>query len=116
MIVPITTILAFQLVGETLARGFSLTLPGPVIGMALFLCFLALIPRAAKAIEPTAQGILSHLSLLFVPAGVGIVGYLDRLASDGVAIITALAISTAVAIAVGALVFEAVDRVMGKRE
>jgi holin-like protein len=110
------TLLVFQLIGETLARSFALNLPGPVIGMAFFLCFLAVVPRAAKAIEPTAQGILSHLSLLFVPAGVGITGHLDRLGSDGFAILIALSISTAISIAVAALVFDRVNRLTSKQK
>lgn len=116
MIAHLMTLLVFQLIGETLARSLALNLPGPVIGTALFLCFLALVPKAAKAIEPTAQGILSHLSLLFVPAGVGIIGHLDRLGSDGLAILIALIVSTAVSIAVAALVFDRVNRLMGKQE
>lgn len=116
MIASLTTILVFQLIGETLARSLGLPVPGPVIGMALFLAFLMLFPKAAAAIEPTAQGILSHLSLLFVPAGVGIVGHLDKLGTDGVAILVALGVSTAIAIAVAALVFERVDRTTGGSE
>jgi holin-like protein len=114
MIASLTTILMFQLIGETLARSLDLPVPGPVIGMALFLAFLAAIPKAAKAIEPTALGILSHLSLLFVPAGVGIVGHLDKLGSDGLGIVMSLGVSTAIAIAVAALVFERVNRMTGK--
>lgn len=110
MIASLTTILIFQLVGETLARSFSLNAPGPVIGMALFLMFLMLVPKAAVAVEPTAKGILAHLSLLFVPAGVGIVGHFDKLGTDGIAILTALALSTVLAISVAALVFDRISR------
>lgn len=116
MITHITTILLFQLIGETLARSLGLSIPGPVIGMALFLVFLALIPRAAAAIRPTAQGLLAHLSLLFVPAGVGIVGHLDQLGANGPAILIALILSTALAIAVAALVFVGVNRLTGQPE
>ena len=115
VITHLMALLLFQLIGETLARSFALNLPGPVVGMALFLCFLALVPKAAKAIEPTAQGILAHLSLFFVPAGVGIIGHLDRLGSDGIAILIALAVSTATSIAVAALVFDRVNRLTSKQ-
>ena len=116
MIAQITIIFVFQLIGETLARSFGLTVPGPVVGMALFLCFLAALPKVAKAVEPTAQGILAHLSLLFVPAGVGIVGHFEQLGADGVAILLSLAVSTALAIGVAAVVFERINHLMDKRE
>lgn len=113
MIVHLATLLAFQLAGETLSRGLGLIVPGPVIGMVLLLGFFIALPRAAAAIQPTALGLLSHLSLLFVPAGVGIVGHLESLGSDGVPILVALLGSTALAIAVGALVFVGLCRVTG---
>lgn len=116
MILHLTTILVFQLIGEALTRSFGLIVPGPVLGMALLLAFFIAAPRAAVAIQPTAQGLLSHLSLLFVPAGVGIVSHLDKMGSDGPAILLALAVSTALAITVGALVFSGLSKLMGTSE
>lgn len=116
MILHLTTILIFQLIGETLTRSLGLVVPGPVLGMALLLVFFMACPRAAAAIQPTAQGLLSHLSLLFVPAGVGIVGHLDRMGTDGPAIFLALAISTGLSITVGALVFSCLVKRMGAEE
>jgi putative effector of murein hydrolase LrgA (UPF0299 family) len=113
MIVHLAVLLAFQLAGETLSRGLGLIVPGPVIGMVLLLGFFMVFPRVAALVQPTALGLLSHLSLLFVPAGVGIVGHLDKLGLDGVAILLALAGSTALAIAVGALVFVGLARLVG---
>ena len=116
MILHLTTILIFQLIGETLTRSLSLIVPGPVLGMALLLVFFVAVPRAAAAIQPTAQGLLSHLSLLFVPAGVGIVSHLDRMGSNGPAIFLALFLSTALSITVGALVFSGLSKLMGTSE
>ncbi|MGQ7847315.1 CidA/LrgA family protein [Granulosicoccus sp. 3-233] len=116
MILHLTTILVFQLIGETLTRSFGWVVPGPVLGMALLLLFFMAAPRVAAVIQPTAQNLLSHLSLLFVPAGVGIVGHLDRMGSDGPAIFLALLFSTALSIAVGALVFAGIARWMGAEE
>jgi putative effector of murein hydrolase LrgA (UPF0299 family) len=116
MIVHLATLLAFQLAGETLSRGLGLIIPGPVIGMVLLLGFFIAMPKAAAAIQPTAQGLLSHLSLLFVPAGVGIVAHLDKLGADGGPILLALLISTALSIAVGALVFVGLARLVGAKE
>ena len=113
MILHLTVLLTFQLAGEFLTRAGGLTLPGPVLGMALLLGAFVASPRLAQAVRPTAQGLLSYLSLLFVPAGVGIVGHIGRLGSDIPAILAAIVISTGLAIAVGALVFAGLARVMG---
>lgn len=116
MILHLTVLLLFQLAGEVLSRALSLPLPGPVLGMALLFAALAALPRLAEAVAPTARALLAHLSLLFVPAGVGVVGHLDRLGSEGAAILAALILSTVLAIAAGALVFAATARAMGTTE
>ncbi|GFE65000.1 CidA/LrgA family protein [Litoreibacter roseus] len=105
MIFHIALLLLFQLMGEALARGFELPLPGPVLGMALFLVLMIARPKTATEVQPTTSGLLSHLSLLFVPAGVGIIGHLDKLGTNGVALFLALLLSTVLAIAAGALTF-----------
>jgi holin-like protein len=115
MIHAVALLLAFQLAGEIVARLSGLPLPGPVLGMAaLMLAFLAW-PTLHTRTETTANGLLGHLSLLFVPAGVGVVGHLGRLGANGAPILAAILVSTALAIAVGAGVFVAVARLTGSR-
>ena len=113
MIQALALLLAFQLGGEITARALGLTLPGPVIGMAALIGVFFAVPRLFPRIEPTARGLLAHLSLLFVPAGVGIVGHLGRLGTDGAPLLIAVLISTVLAIAVGGVVFAAVARLGG---
>lgn len=107
MIAPLATLLAFQLAGEALAFGFRLPIPGPVIGMALLLTAIALRPALRDALRPTSTALLQHLSLLFVPAGVGVMVHGQRLAHEGVAIVVALVISTVLALAATALTVRA---------
>ena len=78
MLAALATLLVCQLAGEVIVRALSLPLPGPVIGMALL--FVLMLARApiAKGIDETANTLLKHLSLLFVPAGVGVVQNLRR--------------------------------------
>ena len=116
MIYHLTVILLCQLAGEFLTQSLDLIVPGPVVGMIILLLLFFTMPKVAAAIQPTALGLLSHLSLLFVPAGVGIVGHLDRMGSDGVPILIALAVSTALAITVAALVFVGVCRLVGDQK
>lgn len=113
MIPALATILLFQLVGEVMAQALALPLPGPVLGMIGLALALATSPRLLALLRPTAEGLLSNLSLMFVPAGVGVVANLDVLRAAGPALLVALVVSTVAAIAVGALVFDAVARMTG---
>jgi holin-like protein len=114
VVIPgLTLLLAFQLLGEAVARGLGLSMPGPVLGMAVLALLLATAPRLLEMVRGPAQALLSHLSLLFVPAGVGIVGHLDALGADAVGLVVAIVVSTVLAIATGALVFRAVARLTG---
>lgn len=116
MILALLSLLTCQLAGETLSRAFALPLPGPVLGMLLMLLALQFIPALADVMRPVAQGILSHMSLLFVPAGVGIVGHLDQFGGQGIGIVVAILGSTALAIAAGALTFSAVAKLTGNQD
>lgn len=113
MILHLTILLCFQLVGEVLSRAMQLPLPGPVLGMALFLATLLAVPRLAEEIRQTGQALLSHLSLLFVPAGVGVVGHLDKLGTDGLPLFLAILVSTVLSITVGVWTFLAIARLTG---
>ena len=113
MIPAILALLSCQLAGEATSRALALPLPGPVLGMLLMGAGFALIPGLLALVRPVAQSLLANLSLLFVPAGVGIVGHLDRLGSHLIPILAAIVLSTILAIAVGALTFAAVARLTG---
>jgi holin-like protein len=115
MLGAITLLLVYQLLGEIAALAFDLPVPGPVIGFAAL--FLTLVVRGAvsDALRETANGLLAHLSLLFVPAGVGVMAHLGRLREEWVPIIVALVVSTAITIAVSALVMQGLMRLKRAR-
>lgn len=129
MIVGLTLILLAQLIGEALARGMALPVPGPVIGMALLLAFMVVRDRSdrfAKSILPaplvdgtlerSGKGLLANLSLMFIPAGAGIVGRLDVLEAHGLALAAVVVISTVATLTATALTFVAVKRWVGPGE
>ena len=116
MLLPITLVLGFQLAGEVLSHGLALPFPGPVLGMAGLIVALWLVPPLEAVMRPVTQGLLANLSLLFVPAGVGVVGHLDELKAVGGPLVLALAVSTVLTISVGALTFVAVARAMGNHD
>ena len=113
MILHFTILLIFQLIGEAISRLALPFAPGPVIGMALFVAALALMPKLAEEMRATVTGFLGHLALFFVPAGVGVITQLPALGADAVAIAAALVASTLAAIAVGALVFAGAAKLVG---
>ncbi len=116
MIGAVAALLAIQLAGEALARALGLPVPGPVVGMALALALCLALPRAGEAVRPAAEAVVARLALLFVPAGVGVVGHLGRLGGEAAAIGVALLVSTALAIAAGALAFRLAARLAGDRD
>lgn len=110
MIIALSLILAFQLVGEILSRALDLPLPGPVVGLCLLVAACVLRPALADRLRSTAQGLLAHLSLFFVPAGVGVVAHWPTLRDQGIGLAVAITGSTVLAIAAGAMTFQAVAR------
>ena len=118
MIQGLFVLIAFQLIGEVLSRGLGLPAPGPVIGMALLALVLALWSRRRGATDYGEVGrvaavLLGALSLLFVPAGVGVVQYAGLLADNALAIGVALAVSTLATLLVSVGAFLAVKRWIG---
>jgi holin-like protein len=124
MIRGVFILLLFQLVGEILARGLSLPAPGPVVGLALLVAAMAAYrawrPYDDEALASSELGraaavLLANLSLLFVPAGVGVVQYLSLLEAHGVALAAALIVSTVATLMATVGVFLAVKKAIGLR-
>ncbi len=113
MIHALIAILLCQLAGEAGTRLLGLPVPGPVVGMLLMLGLVLLLPRLAALLRPTAEGILANLSLLFVPAGVGVVGHISTLGSQTLSLLLAVVVSTVLAIVSGAGAFVLVARLTG---
>jgi holin-like protein len=100
-----TWLLVFQCAGEALVRLAGMPIPGPVAGMALLFVALLVRGKAPGALATAAGGLGQHLSLLFVPAGVGVMMYVGQVAAEWLPIVAALLVSTVLAIAATALTF-----------
>lgn len=116
MLAALTLLLIFQLAGEVLAHSFALPVPGPVIGMALLFVALMLRGGPGENLRQTSGQLLQHLSLLFVPAGTGIVLYGERIAAEWLPLVVAMVASTLLAIIVTALLLQALARRRRDRE
>jgi holin-like protein len=106
----LSVLLACQLAGEVLAKLLDLPIPGPVLGMVLLFAGLMASRREHPAFAATARGLLGHLSLLFVPAGTGVVTYLAVLRAEWLSIGAGLIGSTVLTMAVTAWLMVAFAR------
>lgn len=114
MLPHITLLLLCQLAGEVIARLSGLPVPGPIVGMALLFAGLLVKGGLPEGLEKVGTAFLSHLSLLFVPAGVGVMVHFHLLAREWLAISVALVLSTAVTIAVTGWVMQRLARRRGE--
>ena len=110
MLAWFTLILCCQLAGEVAAGLLALPVPGPVLGMVLLFLFMAMKREIPVGLAQTGDALLSNLSLLFVPAGVGIMAHATLLAQDWQALSVAVVVSTVLTIAVTALVMVWIKR------
>ena len=106
MLNTLLTLLIFQTMGEGLVYLLGLPVPGPVIGMLLLLAYLIVKKNTAAKLAPASSQLLSHMALLFVPAGVGISVHVHRIAEEWIPIAVALIVSTVVSIVVTAAVIQ----------
>ncbi len=110
MVEWITVLIVCQLAGEAIVALTHWPLPGPVFGMTLLFFALVLNGRVPDGLGKTANALLSNLSLLFVPAGAGVMLHFKLLAGDWLPLAAALIVSTLLTIAVTALLMAFLSR------
>lgn len=110
MLFAFAVLLIFQCLGEAISHVLGLPVPGPVIGMLLLFLALVASPALMERVEETGNALLSHLSLLFVPAGAGIVATAGSVQGHWLAVIASLVGGTLLTLTVTALVVKALWR------
>lgn len=110
MLIGLMLLLLCQLLGEWVVLALGLPVPGPVLGMVLLLGGLVIKQRVPDLIRLPSEGLLRHLALLFVPAGVGLMVHAELIAAEWLIIMIALVVSTVVTILVTALVLKRLTR------
>jgi putative effector of murein hydrolase LrgA (UPF0299 family) len=123
MIASLSLILLCQLAGEAFVRGLGLPMPGPVIGLMILLVLLlardrfALLTRGplqGDGVEAASRGLLANLSLLFVPAGVGVIQKLDLIVDHGIAFLGVLIVSVLITLLVTVATFLVASRLLAR--
>ncbi|MEY4389813.1 MAG: hypothetical protein RLZZ167_453 [Pseudomonadota bacterium] len=123
MLRAIFVIFFFQLLGETLKKFFEMRIPGPVIGLILLLITLIFLKRFKMSavnnlktdVINTSNYILSYLSLLFVPIGVGVVMHLSYLENNLFKVLIIVFISTILTISLTAYLMEKINKRINKK-
>lgn len=110
MLVFFIILLGCQLLGEVIVIAAGLPLPGPVVGMALLFAGLLVKGRIPAGLDRMADGLLSHLSLLFVPAGVGVMLHAQLIGAELLPIAASIVISTMITIVVTAWIMQLLGR------
>ena len=109
-------LVAYLLLAEAVVRLLPLPVPAPVLGLALLALTLAAprlrrrITRPHSSLATAGDGLLAHLPLLFVPAGVGVVRYGTELAEDAPFVAVALPVSLVLTVAATGLTLSALLR------
>jgi len=124
MLRAIFIIFFFQLVGEAVKKLFEINIPGPVIGLILLLLTLIYLRRFKKGkvkdlkddVTNTGNYLLSYLSLLFVPIGVGVVMHLAFLEKNLINVILIIFLSTVLTIGFTAYVMEKLNKILNARK
>lgn len=119
MLEAMLLLLGCQLLGEALVRLLGLPIPGAVAGMGLLLMLLVLRGRVSPALRQLAAGLLGVLTLLFVPAAVGVIEHGELLRQQGAKLLLVLVVSTVVAMAATGLCLQrllAADRGRSSQE
>lgn len=115
MILTIALLLLLQLAGLFLVTLLGLPIPGPVMGMVLFLLALMTVDGLLQKTLPVVNVLLAHFALLFVPAGVGIVEHFERIETEWLPITASILGSTILAMGTTVLVTRAVMRLLSRK-
>ena len=114
IILGLLILIAYHQTGEALMYWSGWPIPGSVIGMLLLLLSLMLFNKPPKPIKHSAEFLLRHLSLLFVPAGVGMMLLFDLIADQWVAMLLSLVLSTVISLAFTAWLMQILLKFMGR--
>jgi holin-like protein len=101
MLAQVGLLMLFQFIGESLVTVLEIPFPGSLCGMLLLLVYLYLCGGPSEDLSGVGSKLIDNLGLLFVPAGTAIVAYGALFATDGFAILTALVVSTLLAVLIG---------------
>ena len=108
-------LLLCQLAGEWLMVWLGIPIPGPVAGMLILLIGLMIYGKVPNFLRVPAEGLIRHLSLLFIPAGVGLMVFAQLLAQYWLLVVLSLLVSTLLTLILTAWLMQKLELKMQKR-
>lgn len=102
IILAFASLFVFQLLGEILVQSLRIPLPGPLMGMLLLFAALVIRKQVPAALQTTANTLIQHLMLLFIPAVSGVMLYFHRIQDEWVAFVVAGILATVITLVVTA--------------
>ena len=94
MVLGFFILITYWLAGEALSQWIGWPIPGNVVGLVLLWGTLTVLKKVPKGLAEASSGLLRYLTLLFVPAGVGLIEHWDRLMANGLWMLLIIAVST----------------------
>jgi holin-like protein len=110
MVQSFLVLLVCQACGEAIHRLTGLPLSGLIIGIVILLAVMCARKGPSPELRNSSSALLGYLSLLFVPAAVGIMPHLSVLRAQWLPVVIALLVSTLLGMATAALVVQAMNR------
>ncbi len=109
-------LLCATLAGEAIHRALSLPVSGPVLGIMLLALLFSVRREVPASVEAAGAPMLRHLSVFFVPAGVGLMNQTHLLGARWPAIVAALLGSSALCLLATAFTLGGLDTLAARRE
>ncbi len=104
MLKGLLVLLIFQCLGEAISQLSDIPISGPIIGMLLLFLALQIYPHQhLTSIETCSTNLITHLPLLFLPAGVGIFFLDPEYLNQWPAIFVSMILGTILAIVITAM-------------
>jgi holin-like protein len=110
MLQSFMVLLVCQAGGEAIHRLTGLPLSGPITGMVILLGVMIARRGPSPELRNSSNALLGYLSLLFVPAAVGIMPHLAVLRAQWLPVVVALLVSTFLGMGTAGLVVQAMNR------
>lgn len=98
-------LLAFQLVGEIIARQFGWLVPGPVIGLVLLFIYLLFVSIPAPLVQ-VSDTLIKNLGVMFLPPAAGLFFLPDEVLGQWPALLAAVVGGTALSLFIAALLLK----------
>jgi holin-like protein len=116
MLVQCAIIFICLLVGEAIVSLTGCKIPGSIIGMLFLTLMLQLRVVKPRHVDKISKFLLANLGFFFIPAGVGLMLYLDLIENNLLAIIITAAVSTIIVMVATGLVHQLLRRHANNRK